>query len=703
VRGAYSPYVQAAIDGEMAHLASAQSGERNTTLFKASASLASLGLREGEIIRHLKPVAEGIGLRGREFYCTVKSGVKTGHANPRSVPSVSEGGDRILSLSTAAAATDEVPAQHTDAEHRIYEEPFFLAVEDGPAVLKDEERRHVYLKNRLPVRIKIKRRSGRYSNWYRVTKAGKSGWQAGKPDDFVPCPYTGDFDAFDREFLTEPLYWPEGEKDCDTLSRQGLPAFTFGGTGDGLPRDIEPYLKGRHIIILADNDNGGKQHAIEKAERAKISGAASIRLVEFPDVPSKGDVSDFLESNSVKDLEDRVLQTAFWEPSSVPKDKQAAFVRELVTCNLSDIAPERINWIWPGRIAVGKLTLLAGEPGLGKSQVALYVASTITRGAKWVGSHDKAHRGRVLMLSADDGLADTVRPRFDAAGGDPSMVSIIRATRSGPAHGTFNLGADLVLLEREIARHGDVDLVTIDPISSYMLNVDSHKNTDVRSVLEPIGEMAERLKVGILATSHLSKGDGKAINRIIGSIAFVAAARAAFTVVEDPEVEGRRLFLSVKNNIAPPQRGLAFRLEQQLVAPDVVRSFVAWDEDAEVKLTADQVLSGAGEQSSTKSDAVQLLAELLINGPMPVRDIERHAIDASLLAEGKPIGQSKPFRLARAELDIKSRRAGGLAAGGQWVWELPDSKMPSHCYDAQVSDVGTLETFGHLSKVRGSA
>jgi len=168
-------------------------------------------------------------------------------------------------------------------------------------------------------------------------------------------------------------------------------------------------------------------------------------------------------------------------------------------------------------------------------------------------------------------------------------------------------------------------------------------------------------------------------------------------------VEGRRLFLSLRNNIAPPQRGLAFRLEQREVAPGVVGSFVAWDEHAEVKVTADQVLSGGGEQPSTKNDAVHLLLDLLANGPMPVREIERHAVEASLLAEGKPIGQSKPFRQARDDLDIKPRLSGGLGGGGQWVWELPGSKVPLSPYDAQLSEVGTLETIGHLSVVKGSA
>ena len=176
VRGVHSLYVQAAIDGEVASVASAQVGERNTTLFKSSASLASLGLREGEIIRYLKPVADGIGLRGSEFYSTVKSGVRTGHANPRSMPCAFRTHREIPDISATVMAGVRFERCDTDASAR--RAPFFLADERGPAVLKDEVRRHVYLRDRLPVRIKIKRRSGRYSNWYRVTK-GRRMWVAG--------------------------------------------------------------------------------------------------------------------------------------------------------------------------------------------------------------------------------------------------------------------------------------------------------------------------------------------------------------------------------------------------------------------------------------------------------------------------------------------------------------------------------------------
>ena len=118
---------------------------------------------------------------------------------------------------------------------------------------------------------------------------------------------------------------------------------------------------------------------------------------------------------------------------------------------------------------------------------------------------------------------------------------------------------------------------------------------------------------------------------------------------------------------------------------------------ASISVTADQVLSGIGSQTSTKSDAVEFLQDLLAGGPMGVREIEQQAVDASLLTEGKPIGQSKPFRLARAQLGIQPRRSGGLGSGGRWVWGLPGPKMPPDSYDAPIPDGGILSSDGHLS------
>ena len=396
------------------------------------------------------------------------------------------------------------------------------------------------------------------------------------------------------------------------------------------------------------------------------------------------------------------------QPQQSPKSENPT--RALVTCNLSDIVPEKIEWIWPGRIAIGKLALIAGEPGLGKSQIALRIAAGITNSDKWPNSEtDYAPSGSVIILSAEDGLADTTRPRFDAAGGDASRVGVVRAIEIKNANGgvlqsSFNLASDLALLEAEIVRRSDVRLVIIDPVSSYMGKTDSHKNSEVRGVLEPISNMAERLRVAVLGITHLSKGDGRAINRFIGSIAFVAAARAAFTVVTDPNDETglRKLFLQVKNNIAPPAAGLAFWLEQREIAPGIVASAVAWD-SAPVTITADEAMGALNSGGHTATDdAVEFLRGVLAHGPVAAKDIERLAAEAGLLRDGKPIGQCKAFRLARRELGIAPTRTGGLGADGEWVWNLSaGAKMPSLAYDAPIPERGILDIPGHLSGGNG--
>src|SRR5262249_47056715 len=150
----------------------------------------------------------------------------------------------------------------------------------------------------------------------------------------------------------------------------------------------------------------------------------------------------------------------------------------------------------------------------------------------------------------------------------------------GKGQRIFNLQTDIELLERKITKIGDVALVVIDPVSSYLGRTDSHKNSEVRGVLEPLSEMAERTHVAILTITHFSKSGAahttKALHRFIGSIAFTGAPRVAFAVIDDAEQEERRLFLHAKNNLAPSPQGLAFRLEQTIVGDGIVASRVYW-------------------------------------------------------------------------------------------------------------------------------
>ncbi len=430
--------------------------------------------------------------------------------------------------------------------------------DDGPPILADELRRHVYRSSSRPLRIKIKLSTGKYVQWFRAfdNNGAPIGWQNRKPVDYRSIPYfSRSIDPFDAELTADEICWCEGEKDVDTLSEVNLPAFTFGGVGDGLPDDIGSYLKERRLVILADNDDPGRAHAEKKAAVAHAAGAAFIKVVQFPELPTKGDVSDFIASGrTADDLTARTDTTPEWNPASQdhPEERaQSRGDRELIIRRASEIAPEPILWLWPGRVAIGKQTLIAGEPGLGKSQLSIGIIATVTVGGFWPGSQDRAPLGRAVILSAEDDAADTIIPRLIAAGADLSRVDIISAVRNETgARRTFNLQADLALLERHIEARKDVRVVKIDPISSYMGTVDSHKNTDVRSVLEAVGEMAARHRVAVVGITHFSKGAGqRAINAFIGSIAFIAAARAAFAVMKDPDDDNLRLFLPVKNNL----------------------------------------------------------------------------------------------------------------------------------------------------------
>jgi putative DNA primase/helicase len=380
---------------------------------------------------------------------------------------------------------------------------------------------------------------------------------------------------------------------------------------------------------------------------------------------------------------------------------------ELIARCAAGVKPEPVEWLWSGRIALGKLTLIAGEAGLGKSQVSIAMAAAVTTGGEWPCSGGRAPQGHVVILSAEDGAADTVVPRLMAAGADLHRVQIVSAVRDddGRSRRAFDLSADLMLLEHKISDIGNVRLIVIDPISSYLgSRVDSHVNAAVRAVLEPVSEMAARLRVAIVAITHPPKGTGNttAINRFIGSIAFVAAARAAFMVTRDPEDDTRRLFLPVKSNLAPLGYGIAFRLEQRIIgdpAEVIVASSIVWD-DEPVTATADQALQAldarGGADRTEVAEGEEFLRDLLAGEPVAAAQVKREATSAGL--------SWATVRRAQKRLRVRSTRRAesgdGLGGRGHWYWSLPTSPTPLRCscdpYDAHALETSTLGKNEHL-------
>jgi putative DNA primase/helicase len=388
------------------------------------------------------------------------------------------------------------------------------------------------------------------------------------------------------------------------------------------------------------------------------------------------DTDDVIHDDGVDELRDRIdgaerehTETGGGAERERTTETGGALPPFLISRCAAEIAPEKIEYIWPGRIARGKHSCIAGEPGTAKSQLTTAIVATVTTGGAWPCGEGRSPVGNCIILNAEDGAADTIVPRLIAAGADLRRVHVISAVRSADGgRRSLDLKRDLELLEQKIAEIGDVALIVIDPVSSYMGQTDSHKNSEVRGVLEPLSEMADRHRVAVLSVTHFSKSSAnntsKALHRFIGSIAFTGAPRTAFAVIEDAEKEGHRLFLHAKNNIAKEPQGLGFRLEQCIVDDGIVASRIVWDsEPVTIDINAAMAADAAGNGARTaKAEAIEFLKGALADGPVAATEISRMAREHGLTA--------KAVRSAREALHVEIDRD-GFGPGSKSLWALP--------------------------------
>ena len=341
------------------------------------------------------------------------------------------------------------------------------------------------------------------------------------------------------------------------------------------------------------------------------------------------------------------------------------------TVRASELTIKAVDWLWLGWLAIGKLHILCGRPGCGKTTVALKLAAAITTGEGWP-DRSKSEPGDVVVWSGEDDPADTLIPRLILSGAKTGRVYFVRGTTDIDGRREFDPSTDLEPLRREIRRIGNVRLLIIDPLVSIVKG-DDHKNGIVRRSIQPLADLAAAESVAVLGITHFSKNSiGKdPVDRVTGSLAYGAAARIVLVATKN-EDDGTRVFCRAKSNIGADGGGFLYELKQEAL-PDhleITASYVTWG-DA-VSGAARDILAQAEDTDETGngsalSEAKDFLLALLENGAVSAHEVKKQA-------KGADVSETT-LRRARESLGIKPKKI-DMKTG--WEWSLPKTAEDIH-------------------------
>ncbi len=313
---------------------------------------------------------------------------------------------------------------------------------------------------------------------------------------------------------------------------------------------------------------------------------------------------------------------------------------ELKLINMEDIKCENVEWLWYPFVPYGKITIIQGDPGEGKTTLVLQMIAKLTKGESIINGETKESIN-VIYQTAEDGLSDTIKPRLVAANADCSKVLVIDDKETP-------LTMLDVRLEKAIAETG-ARLVVLDPIQGFLgADVDMHRANEIRPVMKHIAEIAEKYRCAIILVGHMNKNsNGKSSYRGLGSIDFQAAARSVLIVGRvkgEPEV---RVVCHVKSSLAPEGKSIAFRLDKE--------EGFQWI--GEYDVSVDDLLA-ADNRGQKVREAKEFLKEILKSGSMTQKEISEEAENHGI--------KNKTLWNAKSDLKVES-----VKIGNQWFWMLP--------------------------------
>ena len=466
----------------------------------------------------------------------------------------------------------------------------------------------------------------------------------------------------------------EGEKAAQALLDAGLNALgtVTGASGTPGAAALE-VLRDRRVCLWPDNDDQGRAHMERIAQRLH-SIAAEVLIYTWDDAPEKGDAADHPATQS---LDEKARERLWTDLEGAPRWKPTD--REPVGTLLSEVKPERVAWLWERRIPKGKLTIIDGDPGYGKSALTTDAAARVTMGRPWPDGAP-CETGGVVLMNAEDGLADTIRPRIEAAGADPSRVLALAMVPDKNGEERFlSIPEDISVVERGIERVGAV-LVVVDPLMAFLSGrVNANNDQEVRRALAPLAAMAERTGAAVVVIRHMNKATGaNTLYRGGGSIGIIGAARSGLVVAPHPEDDSQRVLALLKYNLSEPAPSLVF----SIVTAENGAARVEWK--GETSVGADQLLCAPvdEEERSALDEAVEFLVDELSTHPVTAKKVQKDARDAG-------IAERTLYR-AKRKRGVRSERE----SDGSWTWVLTRNDEAEE--DSQSDDQGDLGDLGNL-------
>jgi putative DNA primase/helicase len=376
----------------------------------------------------------------------------------------------------------------------------------------------------------------------------------------------------------------------------------------------------------------------------------------------------------------------------------------------SQITPTAISWAWPGWLAKGKLIILAGAGGTGKTTLALGFSATMTTAGRWPDGEICRERRSVIMWSSEDDAADTIVPRLIASGADLAKVYILQGRINGLGEiEPFDPAKDIDLLAAELERIGDVGMIIIDPIVSAVAG-DMHRANDVRRALQGLVDLAEQYDCAVLGITHFSKGSAgnNPAERVLGSQAFGALARTVLVAAKQEDSD-LRVLARAKSNIATDSGGCSYTVEECTVGEDITTTRVLWGDMIEG--SAREILADVEHVENDQpdeDDPSDCLHRILKDNPL-----ESNNAKSLMKANGHT---EKQIRRAREKLSVVVVRTGSKKDVKSY-WSLPNDAddikdvknnehaskeedgdsllVPSNSYSCPHLSVGTSEEKGH--------